>query len=77
MEIRTFIALLADLFDDTPEENLSPGTVIRDLDEYSSIIMLSIIAMIDDEFGVVLTGKEVKASVTIQDLFNTLQAKIG
>lgn len=77
MEIRTFIALLADLFDDTLEESLSPGTVIRDLDEYSSIIMLSIIAMIDDEFGVVLTGKEVKASVTIQDLFNTLQAKIG
>ena len=77
MEIRTFIAVLADLFDDTPEESLSPGTVIRDLDEYSSIIMLSIIAMIDDEFGVVLTGKEVKASVTIQDLFNTLQAKIG
>ena len=77
MEINEFIVNFADQFDDTPVETLSPETVFHELDEYSSIIMLSIIAMIDDEFGVVLTGKEVKASVTIQDLFNTLQAKIG
>ena len=75
MEIKEFIVNFADQFDDTPAESLTPETVFHDLDEYSSIIALSIIAMIDEEYGVALTGNEMKAAVTIQDLFNTVQAK--
>lgn len=75
MDIKEFIALFADLFDDTPGEPLSPETVFHDMDKYSSIIGLSIVSMIDEEYGVVLTGNEVRNSVTIQDLFDTVQAK--
>lgn len=77
MEIKEFIINFADQFDDTPVEALNPETVFHDLDEYSSIIALSIIAMIDEEYGVALTGNEMKAAVTIQDLFNTVQAKLA
>ena len=77
MEIKDFIVNFADLFDDTPIESLTPETIFHELDEYSSIIALSIIAMIDEEYGVALTGNEMKAAVTIQDLFNTVQAKIS
>jgi acyl carrier protein len=76
MEIKEFIQNFADQFDDTPMESLTPETVFHDLDEYSSIIALSIIAMIDEEYGVALTGNEMKAAVTIQDLFNTVKAKV-
>lgn len=77
MEINEFINNFADQFDDTTVDDLSPETVFHELDDYSSIVALSIIAMIDEEYGVALTGNEMKAAVTIQDLFNTLQAKIA
>ena len=77
MEMKEFIEYFADQFDDTPVDTLTPETVFHELDEYSSIVALSIIAMIDEEYGVTLTGNEMKAAVTIQDLFNTVQAKLA
>ena len=77
MEIAEFIQNFADQFDDTPVERFTAETVFHDLDEYSSIIALSIIAMVDEEYGVALSGNEMKAAVTIQDLFNTVQAKLA
>jgi acyl carrier protein len=77
MEINEFINNFADQFDDTTVDDLSSETVFHELDDYSSIVALSIIAMIDEEYGVALTGNEMKAAVTIQDLFNTVQAKIA
>ena len=46
-------------------------------DRYSSIVALSIIAMVDEEYGVTLKGAEMSAAVTIQDLFNMVQAKLS
>ncbi len=77
MGINEFINNFADQFDDTTVDDLSPETVFHELDDYSSIVALSIIAMIDEEYGVALTGNEMKAAVTIQDLFNTVQARIA
>lgn len=75
MEIKEFIQNFADLFDVTPIESITPETVFHNLDEYSSIIALSIIAMVDEEYGVALSGNEMKAAVTIEDLFNTVKSK--
>lgn len=77
MEIKSFIQNFADQFDDTDLEVFTPETVFHDLDEYSSLIALSIIAMIDEEYGVTLGGNEMKAAVTIEDLFNTVQSKLA
>lgn len=77
MDINEFIANFADQFDDVLPESLTPETVFHELDEYSSIVALSIIAMVDEEYGVALTGNEMKAAVTIQDLFNTVQARLS
>ena len=77
MEINEFINNFADQFDDTDAALMTPETVFHELDDYSSIVALSIIAMIDEEYGVALTGNEMKAAVTIQDLFNTVQARIA
>lgn len=75
MEIKEFIQNFADLFDVTPIESITPETVFHNLDEYSSIIALSIIAMVDEEYGVALSGNEMKAAVTIEDLFNIVKSK--
>lgn len=75
MEINEFIQNFADQFDDTDASVFTPETVFHELDEYSSLIALSIIAMVDEEYDVTLKGDDMRSAVTIQDLFNTVQAK--
>ncbi len=77
MDIHSFIENFAEQFDETDAAAFTPETVFHDLEEYSSIIALSVIAMIDEEYGVALTGNEMKSAVTIQDLFNTVQSRLG
>lgn len=50
------------------EGSLSPDTVLAELDEYTSMAKLSIIVMVDDEFGVRLSGDAVKAFRTVADI---------
>lgn len=77
MEIKDFIQNFADQFDDTDASEFTNNTVFHDLDEYTSLIALSIIGMVDDEYGVTLSGNEMKSAVTIEDLFHIVEAKIG
>ena len=70
-----FVELFAEQFDDTDASEIQASTVFHDLDEWSSLIGLSIIAMIDEEYGVIVKGDEMRSAVTIEDLFNIVKAK--
>ena len=76
MEIKDFIQNFADQFDDTELSAFAPNTKFRDLKEWSSIIALSIIAMIDEEYEVTLKGDEMKSAQTIEELFNIVKSKM-
>lgn len=76
MEIKDFIMHFAEQFDDTDVNEFKPETVFHDLDEYTSLIALSIILMIDEEYGVNIVAEEMSAAVTIEDLFNTVKSKM-
>ena len=76
MELNEFIQNFAEQFDDTPANEFTKDTVFHELDEYSSLIALSIISMVDEEYGVTLSGNEMKAAVTIEDLYNTVKANL-
>ena len=76
MELKDFIQNFADQFDETDASEFKAGTVFHDLDEYSSLIALSIIAMVDEEYDVTLKGDDMKAAVTIEDLYNTVKSKM-
>ncbi len=75
MNIDEFIAKFAELFDDTPASEITPSTAFHDLDEYSSLIALSLIAMVDEEYEVTLTGNDIRNATTVEDLFNLVKAK--
>lgn len=75
MDINTFIDNFAGQFDETTPDQIKPETVFRDLPEWSSLVALSIIAMADEEYGVTLKGDDIKNAVTVQDVFNAVQAK--
>ena len=75
MEIKEFIANFADQFDETDVETFTPETKFKDLEEWSSLIALSVIAMVDEEYDVTLKGDDIRNSNTIEDLFNAVKAK--
>lgn len=72
--IEEFVELFQEQFDET--EGIEATTVFHDLEEYSSLIALSIIAMIDEEFDVAIKGDDMRASVTVEDLYNKVVAKL-
>ena len=53
----------------------SPETKFRDLEEWTSIIGLSIILMVDEEYGITIDADDMKQAETIGELFNVVQAK--
>lgn len=71
-----FVALFAEQFDDTDVSDIQASTKFHNLDEWSSLIGLSVIAMVDEEFDVALKGDDVKNSVTVEDLYNCVIAKL-
>lgn len=77
MELKDFIANFADQFDDTDASEITATTVFHDLEEYSSLIALSIIAMVDEEYDVQLKGDDMRAAVTVEDLFNIVKSKMA
>ncbi len=76
MNINDFVALFAEQFDCTDLNEFKPETAFRDLDEWSSLMALSIIAMVDEEYNVTLQGNDMKAAVTIEDLFHIVESKL-
>lgn len=76
MELKAFIENFADQFEETDPSEITAGTVFHELDEYSSLIALSIIAMVDEEYDVQLKGDDMRAAVTVEDLFNIVKSKM-
>ena len=75
MEINHFIQNFAAQFDDIEAEKFTPEVKFRDLDEWSSLRALSVIAMTNEEYDVFLTGEDIRNSQTIQDLFQIINSK--
>ena len=61
------IALIEETLD-LDEGTLTADTVLDDVDEYDSMAKLSLIVMMDDEFGKKLTGDVIKGFKTVGDI---------
>jgi acyl carrier protein len=75
MELEDFVAKFAEQFDETDISEFKAGTEFKGLYEWSSMTALSLIAMIDDEYGVTVKGIDIKNAETIEDLFNTVKGR--
>ena len=75
MEITTFLENFVNILDDTDAALIQADTIFRDLDEWDSLTALSLIAMADEEYGVKLTGDDIKSSVTLNDIFKIINNK--
>lgn len=75
MTLEEFIKLFAAEFDNTTEDVFTAKTNYKSLDEWSSLVALSIISMVDEEFDKRLTGADLRSMDTIEDLYNLILTK--
>ncbi len=76
MELNEFVEKFAEQFDDTDPSEIKADTRFRDIDEWSSLVGLSVIAMVDEEFNVLLKGEDMRQANTPEELFNVIKSKM-
>lgn len=75
MELNEFIANFVKQLDDTDASEITANTAFHDLDEWSSLVGMGVIAMAKIQYSKTITGTEIKACVTLEDLFNKINNK--
>lgn len=75
MKIEDFINNLKEQFNDTDASEITAATKFQELEEWSSLTSMLVVGMIDDEYGIQITGKELKSVDTVQSLFDLLASK--
>lgn len=69
MNIQDFIDKLVEALEIEDASAVTGETVFRDLDEWSSLSVMLLIAMFDEEFEKEITDKDIKACTTVEDLY--------
>lgn len=65
------IAMLEEAWE-MDEGSLAADTVLADVEEYDSMAKLSLIVLMDDEFGVKLSGDTIKSFKTVSDILHLM-----
>lgn len=76
MELQEFIENVADQFENTDRSEFTADTEFVELDEWSSLIALSIASMIDEEYDVIIKAADLKGVKTIADLYEVVKSKM-
>ena len=72
MELKEKLALIEEVLD-VEEGSLSPETELADVDEWDSIAALSLIVMLDEKFEKTVSGTQIKALETVNDILALME----
>lgn len=75
MTLDEFVKAFAAEFDETPEDQFKADTEFKTLEEWGSLTALSLISMVDENMDKTITGADIRASKTIEDLYNLANSK--
>ena len=73
MTLDQFISDFSKEFNETPDSIFNASTCFKDLDEWDSVLALSIISMIDENYEKRISGSELRNCNTIQELFQVVK----
>jgi acyl carrier protein len=73
MDMNEFIKNFANQFDDTEFSEFKAETKFRELDEWSSLISLAILNMVEKKYGVKVSFSDLREIFTIQQLFSFVE----
>tara|TARA_B110000037_G_C16990283_1_gene452817 strand:- start:558 stop:782 length:225 start_codon:yes stop_codon:yes gene_type:complete len=72
MDIDEFIKIFRESFDELNEE-ISPSTKFKELEYWTSMQALLLIAHVDDTLGFVFSADNIRGSESIEDLYRIYQ----
>jgi acyl carrier protein len=75
MDLDEFVKNFADVFDDTDASEITADTVFQDLEEWGSLINMSIIAMAKTKYGKTISAKEIRSCETVAELKALVESK--
>lgn len=75
MEIQEFIGKIENEFEDIKPGILKPESKFADVLDWNSVNALTVIALVDCEYDVILTADDFQGAETVQDIFNIILEK--
>ncbi len=75
MNIQLLIDQIENEFVEVQPGTIKPESSFRELEGWSSMHALILIALIDNEYDILLTGEQLKNAQSVQDLFEIIQSK--
>lgn len=72
MDLQQKLAELEEIMD-LDEGTLRPEMSLDDIDEWDSLAALSYVVFMGDQFGKKMTGAQVRAFETVQDILDTME----
>ena len=75
MDVSEFIAFFLEIFEDIEQESINGDTEFKLLEQWDSLVALNMIAMIDQEYSVTITGKDIMKVNTVSELVDLIVAK--
>lgn len=76
MKLEEFVNGFAEQFEVTDKDEISANTEFKMLDEWDSMVGLSIIGMVHNAYKVKISGEDINQTVTIVELFELVQFKL-
>lgn len=74
MDFNEFLEHFSEQFYNVPREAFHPDTKFRDFEEWDSLSSLSLVAMIYEEYGIRITGGDIRVVSTIKELFDLVSS---
>lgn len=74
MDLQKFILEFANEFAETPVSEFNENTIFKQIPEWDSVLALSIISMVDENYNKRISGNELRNCNTILELFETVKS---
>jgi acyl carrier protein len=75
MEINQFVRNFEGAIFGIEPDSLNPGTEYRKIEQWDSLGLLCLLAMIDTEYDVQVSGMELKQCETLQQIYDAVAGK--
>jgi acyl carrier protein len=69
---KKFLERFQSIFDETNPNEIVLDTKFKELEEWGSLMILSLIVLIDDEYNYKITPTEIEIAIIVEDLYNLL-----
>jgi len=77
MELDTFINQFEKAIEGLEPGSVAGGSEFRRLEEWDSLAVLTVLAMVDEEYGVQVSGLDLEQCDTVEELYNRIVGKTG